>query len=228
MNNLLYRLLSTWWGPVGRSETTFTNTSDIIAWPMVTNDSVTPGIWSIVSVTMAQMVFSNPLRCFVLLCHDVTITSPCGQVRFEEWQRHLRLCSHPWQTGFCHTAVSYNFYSLTFPCLWLDPDNLDVIMWKTWIRVSVTMSVSTVEPTALCCLNCQVTAPTLPQICWPRPVPRDRRWWFNHHTLVKLCKFATFDLVISSIDLVQSTQIPIRLLTNRMASRSPTRACLHL
>ena len=40
MNNLLYRLLSTWWGPLGRSETAFTNTSDIIAWPMVTNDSV--------------------------------------------------------------------------------------------------------------------------------------------------------------------------------------------
>ena len=40
MNNLLYRLLSTWWGPLGWSETAFTNTSDIIVWPMVTNDSV--------------------------------------------------------------------------------------------------------------------------------------------------------------------------------------------
>ena len=56
----------------------------------------------------------------------------------------------------------------------------------------LTMSVSTVEPMALCCLNCQVTALTLPQICWPRPVPRDRRGLFNHRTLVKLRKFADF------------------------------------
>ena len=40
MNNLLYRPLSTLWGPLGRSQTAFTNTSDIIAWPMVTDDSV--------------------------------------------------------------------------------------------------------------------------------------------------------------------------------------------
>ena len=32
--------LSTWWGPLWRSETAFTSTSNIIAWPMVTNDSV--------------------------------------------------------------------------------------------------------------------------------------------------------------------------------------------
>ena len=76
--------------------------------------TVTPGIWSIVSVTMAQIVFSSPLRCFVLLCHDVTITSPWGQVRFEEWQRHLRLCSHPWQTGFRHTAVSYHYLIISW------------------------------------------------------------------------------------------------------------------
>ena len=99
-------------------------------------------------------------------------------------------CSHPWQTGFRHTAVSYHFYSdVSLPVARPRQPRCHHV---EDMNSRLTMSVSTVEPTALCCLNCQVTALTLPQICWPRPVPLDRRGLFNHRTLVKLRKFADF------------------------------------